>query len=308
MGACLQPSGNIAAVRQTATTNGIVLCVVAMAAFAIMDGIGKHLTGTYPVHQILWIRYGLFLTFAFGLARHRGFRRTVATHHLRLHLIRSLVLVFESGTFVLSFKFLPLADTHAIAASAPLIVTALAIVFLNERVGLRRWTATLIGFFGVLVIIRPGLGVFDPVAILPVIAAVLFAVYQIMTRMLANSDSAETTLFYTGVVGFAVLTLVVPFGWQWPTPIDWSLLFLVGVLGSGAHWVLILALRAAPASLLQPYTYALVLFATAVGFVGFGDIPDSITILGGAIVIGSGLYTLQRENLRTSERRARLPG
>ncbi len=293
---------------QTAATRGIVLAILAMATFATMDGIGKHLTGTYPVHQILWIRYGLFLTFALCWARYRGFRRTLATTRLRLQLIRSLVLVFESATFVLAFKFMPLADAHAIAAAAPLIVTALAVLFLNERVGARRWSVTLIGFFGVLVIIRPGLGVFDPIAVLPLIAAVLFAVYQIMTRILANADSAETTLFYTGVVGFAMLTLVVPFGWIWPTPGDWVLLLVVGILGSSAHWVLILALRAAPASLLQPYTYTLVLFATAVGFIGFGDIPDSITIIGGAIVIGSGLYTLHRENLRKPDKQARLPG
>ena len=267
-----------------------------MAAFAVMDGIGKHLTGTYTIHQILWVRYALFVLLLLLLAQRQGFGHTVKTRNLRLQIIRALLLVCESATFMLSFKFLPLADTHAIAASAPLIVTALATIFLSERVGLRRWTATMIGFCGVLIIIRPGVGVFDPIAILPVMAAVLFAIYQIMTRHL-RGDSAETTLFYTGAIGFVALSLTVPFGWAWPTSGDWLLLLLVGLFGMSAHWLLIVALRAAPASLLQPYTYTLVLFATVVGLVGFGDIPDAITIFGGAVVIGSGLYTFHREKL-----------
>ena len=268
-----------------------------MAGFAVMDGVGKHLTGTYAVHQILWIRYALFAAFVVAVASRGGLRRTAATPNLRLQIFRALLLVVESTTFILSFKFLPLADTHAIAASAPLMVTALAALALREHVGVRRWVATVIGFLGVLVIIRPGLTVFQPISMLPVFAAGFFAVYQILTRQL-RGDSASTTLFYTGVVGFVALTFTVPFGWVWPTPGDWVLLFLVAILGMAAHWLLILALRAAPASLLQPYNYTLVVFASIVGFIGFGDLPDAATIAGGLIVIGSGLYTLHRENLR----------
>ncbi len=272
-----------------------------MAGFAVMDGFGKHLTGSYPVHQILWIRYAVFSGFVLAIAYRQGISRTIVTPNLRLQIVRSLLLVVESTTFITSFKFLPLADTHAIAASAPLMVTALAALLLHETVGPRRWGATLIGFVGVLVIIRPGLTVFQPISLLPVFAAALFAIYQILTRRLSG-DSANTTLFYTGIIGFVALSFTVPFGWVWPTPADWLLLILVAILGIASHWLLILALRAAPASVLQPYSYTLVVFASFVGFVGFGDIPDAATIFGGLIVIGSGLYILHRENLRRGTR------
>ncbi len=303
MGASLNLPVRRAAVPHNAATKGILLTIVAMAGFATMDGISKHLVGTYAIHQILWIRYVLFALFAVFVARQHGVRHTAATPHRRLQITRALLLVVEAGTFVLAFKFLPLADTHAIAASAPLMVTVLATVFLGERVGLRRWSATLVGFLGVLLIIRPGPGVFDPSAVIPVVGAALFAIYQALTRFLRR-DSAETTLLYSGVTGLAALTLVAPFGWQWPTPGDWAFLLILGALGTTAHWLLILALRAAPASLIQPYTYTLVLFATGVGFIGFGDIPDSVTVLGGAVVIGSGLYTLHRESLKKAVRQS----
>lgn len=287
--------------EDNAVRRGIILAILAMAGFAVMDGFGKHLTGSYPVHQILWIRYAVFSGFVLAIAYRQGISRTIVTPNLRLQIVRSLLLVVESTTFITSFKFLPLADTHAIAASAPLMVTALAALLLHETVGPRRWGATLIGFVGVLVIIRPGLTVFQPISLLPVFAAALFAIYQILTRRLSG-DSANTTLFYTGIIGFVALSFTVPFGWVWPTPADWLLLILVAILGIASHWLLILALRAAPASVLQPYSYTLVVFASFVGFVGFGDIPDAATIFGGLIVIGSGLYILHRENLRRGTR------
>lgn len=284
-----------APVLRHAALAGIVLTVSSMLLFALMDGLSKQLMARYSFVQIMWLRYLLFVGFGLVMAWRNGFRATVATTRPALQLVRSLILIVESMAFLAAFKFLALADAHAIAAVGPLIGTVLAAVVLNETVGLRRLSAVAVGFVGVLIIIRPGAGVFDLAAAIPLFAAGLFAVYQVMTRALMRSDAAATTLFYSGVVGAVVLTVVVPFSWQAPGGGDWLLLVLVAILGTAAQWLLILALSVAQASVIQPFTYALALWAVVVGFVGFGDFPDTWTLVGGAVVIASGLYVIARE-------------
>ena len=282
---------------RAATLRGILLVLLAMLLFAGMDGATKHLSSDYSVVQILWIRYVVLLVFGLLVARPRGIRRALVTQHLGLQLGRSLLLIVEKAAFVIAWSYLTLADTHAIAAVAPLMVTVLAALLLRERVGAHRALAVATGFGGVLLIIRPGYGVMSTAAVIPLAAAGLFAVYQIVTRVVSRNDGPETSLLYAAVVGAVVMSVIGPFGWRDPTAADWGLLMLVALAGSGAHFALIKALQLAPASALQPFNYSLFLWAVVVGFVGFGDLPDLWTIAGGAIVVASGLYVVRRERL-----------
>jgi drug/metabolite transporter (DMT)-like permease len=174
-------------------------------------------------------------------------------------------------------------------------VTALSVPLLGEQVGVRRWTAVGVAFVGVLIILRPGIGVFEPYALLPLIAAAMWALYQVLTRIVGRSDPPMITLFYSVVVGAAGLTLLIPFVWQPPDLQGWGLLVFAAVAGALAHYLLINALQLAPAVILQPLSYMMVVWATLVGFIVFGDLPDAMTVLGAVIIVGSGLYVVARE-------------
>lgn len=283
-----------------AATRGIGLMVLAMFLFATLDAGSKYLVGDHSVWQIIWVRYLFFAGMAVALARRAAPRPRKALPPLKstrpiTQIARGLVLVAEVACFVLAFRYLGLAEAHAIAAVAPLIVTALSAPFLGETVGPRRWGAVLVGFLGVLIILRPGFGVFDPAGLLALAGASLLAVYQILTRRVSGGDSAMTSLLYTGLVGLAVTSLIGPFLWTPPTAMGWAVLIGIGILGTLAHLTLIKALEAAPASVIQPFHYMLFLWAIVMGIVVFGEVPDVATFVGGAVVTASGLYVWARE-------------
>lgn len=273
---------------------GILLMNLAMFLLAGMDGISKTLAPDYSVPQILCVRFLIFCLFALAIARPKSLRAAFCSRHPYLQIARSLIIVVEVGIFILAFRYLPLADAHAIAGIAPLLVTALAVPFLGEKVGLRRWTAIAIGFVGLLVIVRPGIGVFNPAALIPLAGAGLWAVYQILVRKVSDDDAA-TSLLYMAVIGAVVMTLLAPFFWTPPDTTGWLLLGALGVVGSLGHYILILAFRATTATTLQPFHYIVLLWATAIGYLVFDDLPDLWTILGAAIIAGSGLYAFYRE-------------
>lgn len=276
---------------------GIILINLAMFLLAGMDGITKTLAPDYTVPQILSVRFLIFTLFALAIARPKSLRAAFRSRHPYLQIARSLIIVLEVGVFIIALRYLPLADTHAIAGIAPLLVTALAVPFLGEKVGLRRWTAIAIGFAGLLVIVRPGIGVFNPVALVPLAGAVLWAIYQILVRKVSDDDAA-TSLLYMAVVGAVVMTALAPFFWHPPDATGWLLLGSLGVVGSLGHYILIRAFQAAPASTLQPFHYIVLIWATAIGYFIFGELPDIWTIAGAAIIAGSGLYAFYRERVR----------
>jgi drug/metabolite transporter (DMT)-like permease len=292
-----------AASDTAAPSRGIILILIANLGFAGMDAVSKTLVVDYPVAQILWVRYAFFAAFATALSlRSGGPLAGLRSQRPALNVLRAVILLAEIGCFVVAFRYLPLAETHSIAAVYPLIITALSAVVLGEFVGPRRWAAVAVGFVGVVVILRPGLGVFNPAALIPLAGAALFAVYQIMTKVVARRDSMVTILLYTGWIGFALTSLTGPFYWTPPDVKGWILLPIAGFMGVVGHLLLIKALELAPASVLQPFNYTLLVWATAVGFLVFGDLPDTVTVLGAGIVVASGLYTWWRERVRAKRR------
>jgi drug/metabolite transporter (DMT)-like permease len=275
---------------------GALLLVCAMGLFALMDATGKVLMQRYPPFQIVWARYlGQALIVAVILAPR--LHRVVRTGHVRLQLVRSALLFGATLCGFTAFSRLPLAEVTAVFQTAPLAITALAALVLREPVGPRRWAGVVIGFAGAMIVVRPGSAVFDPYALLPLVAAFLFASYSIATRFLGRDESNLTTLFYTAALGALIASAAVPFVWIAPA---WGDLWLIGAMaGVGAlgQFLLILAFSAAPAAAIAPFTYAGLLFAAALGFAIFGDAPDIWTMVGAAVIVGSGVYVWRREQI-----------
>jgi drug/metabolite transporter (DMT)-like permease len=283
-----------------ATGRGIACVLAAWLLFACMDAGSKQLAADYSIVQILWLRFASLLAIAAWLARRRGGQTPFRTRHFWLQGARSLLLVVEIGLFILTITRLPLANAHAILAVTPLLVTALSVPLLGERVGLRRWVAIGVAFVGMLIILRPGLGVVHPMAPLALLCASMFALYQILTRIVGRDDPPMTTLFYTAVIGTCGLTLIGPFFWTAPDARGWALFALVACLGAGGHFLLIKALQLAPASVLQPFSYTTLIWATGIGFLVFGNLPDLATVAGATIIAASGIYSFARERRRTA--------
>lgn len=277
---------------------GALLMCLSMFGFAVMDSISKFLVQSYPVMQTLWVRYVIYAGFAILVARQKGVLRMARSRRPWLQFWRSILAMLENAVFFLAFAYLPLAETHAIAATSPLIVILLAAPLLGEKVGLHRWLAVLAGFAGVLLIVRPGLVSLEWPMALPLVGALMWGLYQIMLRLVARDDAPETTLLWSAFIGLGAATLVVPFQWEPVTPAAWGFLLLIGILGAVCHYGLIRALDYADASAMQPYSYTLLVWASVMGFLVFGDIPALWTILGGAIVVASGLYTWHQDRKR----------
>src|SRR5690606_1474002 len=244
--------------------------------------------------QILWVRFLSLFAVSGTLALRQGSGGLI-TRRFWLQSLRSLMLVIEIGLFIWSITVLPLANAHAILAIAPLLVTALSVPLLGETVGVRRWTAVGIAFVGMLIILRPGFGAMHPMALVALACACMWSLYQVLTRVVSRTDPPLTTLFYTALIGAIVLTLIGPFYWTPPDARGWALFALVAILGASGHFLLIKALQLAPASVLQPYAYTVLVWATLVGFVVFGNLPDGFTVAGALIIVASGLYAFARQ-------------
>ena len=282
------------------TSLGALLTMLAMLCFAGMDAISKWLVADYAVTQMMWIRSALFVLFAWFVVRKQGLRVAFRSARPALQIFRSLVAIVEGAMFVLAFRYLPLADTHAVAATSPLIVIAMGVLFLGERAGAARWLAVAAGFVGVLLIVRPGFRSFDWPLVLPLVGAVMWAGYQILTRLASLSDAPSTSLLWSAIVALIGTSFVGPLYWQWPTAAAWALMIVISLMGAIAHYALIKALDYAEAGAVQPYAYTLLVWVTILGFVVFGDVPDLWTITGAAIVVLSGLYTWHHDRRAVS--------
>ena len=279
---------------------GILMMVGAVLMFTIMDTIGKHLTTTMPVQQAVWGRYVFHLLLTALLLPLVGWRPLTATRHPMIQLGRGLLLAVATLFMFGAFSMLPLANAYVISFTAPLLVTALSVPMLGEKVGWRRWTAVAIGFMGVLIVIRPGFAEIQPALLMPLVTAFNFAFYQVLTRKISARPGEHplAMLFYLALVGAIVLSLIVPFYWAPLAPTDWLWMVAMGALGAGGHLILIRALTIAPASLLQPFIYTQIVWALILGWFVFGDGTDVWTLTGGAVIVGSGLFVFWRESVR----------
>lgn len=275
---------------------GIVLCLTALFVFACQDGVTKVLIRDYSVAQIVMVRFWAFAAFAVVFVSMRGgVVAALRSKRPLLQVVRSLVFVGEIALFGFGLHYLGLAESHALFATFPLIATALAIPILGEKVGWRRWFGVAVGFIGALVIIRPGLGLFQPAGLIALGCAFMFAIYNLMTRLVSFRDSFETSTLYMAVIGCVAATLVGLPLWQTPDADGWWLLALVSTLGIFGHMLLVKALQYAPASLLQPFNYTLLVWASLIGFAVFSEIPDLWTIAGAMLIVGGGGYVIWRE-------------
>jgi drug/metabolite transporter (DMT)-like permease len=225
-----------------------------------------------------------------------GFWRT---RRIGLQLARSTVLVLATFCFFWGLRYLPLAEGSSIVFLAPILVVILSGWMLDERVTRSRWAASIVGFIGVLIMLRPGSSVLHPAVLLLLAAALFNALFQIFTRRLAGEDS-QTTLFYSALVGTAAMTAALPFGiaGESLTLRESGLFALLGLFAGLGHWCFIASFRSAPASMMAPYMYLQTIWATGYGYLVFGHIPDGWSAVGMAVIVASGLLLALQERLR----------
>ena len=289
---------------------GYLFTLLAISIFAIQDGISKHLAGAYPPFLVVMIRYWVFVLFATALASRArgGLPVIVKTKHPWLQILRGLLLASQIVAGTTSFWLVGLGHSQAILSSGPLMVALLAIPILGEKVGWRRWSAIGVGFIGVLIILKPAGAAFDVRLLVAVFAAMLFSGYVVTTRLVSRQDSSMTSFFYTGVVGAIAMSFIGPFFWMPMSLQDWGWMGLLCLTGMTSHYFLIRAYDLLDAVAIQPLTYLQLVFDALIGIAIFGEVLTSNIILGSAIVVGAGLFTVWRENVlaRRAARQAAL--
>jgi drug/metabolite transporter (DMT)-like permease len=278
---------------------GIALMCAALFCFSGLDASAKWLGQDLPTLQVVFARYLGAMLLVCAVVNPVTTPGVVRSRRPALQVLRSLFLLGSTLLNFLALRWLQLAETMAIMFSTPFLVALIAGPLLGERVGPRRLAAIVVGFLGVLVVVRPGLEGFQPASLLSLGAAFSNALYGVTTRMLAGTDSSRTTLLYSGLAGLAVTAPIAPFVWEAPaSALAWAALAGLGALGAVGHWLLILAHARAPASVLSPYFYTQIVWMLALGWLIFGDLPDAGTLVGAFIVVGSGLYLIARERAR----------
>lgn len=266
-----------------------------MTLFGIMDGLGKLLGRDYPVVEVIWARYAFALPVILTMTSPRGWPTLLRCERPWLQAGRALLPLLASATVIVGVSFMPLADATAISFASPLLVVILSMPLLRERVSTDTWIGVISGFAGILIIVRPGIGTIAAAALLPLGTALLFAFYQVLTRLVSRRDDPVVTLAWTIGVGLVATTPALALAWQPATGRDWLLMGLSGLLFGLGQFLLIRAFALASAALLTPFTYTQIVAATAFGVLVFDDIPDRWTLLGTAIVVLSGVYVLRRQ-------------
>jgi len=266
----------------------------AMFMFAGADALAKILADTFHPVQVIWFRQAGLLAGVLLILLIKG-RSILTTTQPGLQITRGLLVIVSSVAFVFAVRYVELADAVAASFVAPFFVTILGAVVLKEKVGIRRWLAVLVGFVGALIIVRPGMGVIHPAVMLVVLAAVFYSARQVIGRLLSDTDKTITTIAYTALVSSLILSIALPFYWQLPGSFDqWLMFFGIAVLGGVAEVLIIQALEICEAGILAPIHYTIIIWATVYGYLIFNDLPDRWTLLGTAIIVAAGLYTLQR--------------
>ena len=278
--------------RLSSTYIGIIFAILAYFSFSLLDTIQKTAVVYHSIFQILFLKYIFTLFLSVAESYRKKNNNFFISKNFKLQIIRSILSIIESGCFVLSFKYLTLADAHSIAALTPVIVVALSAIILRENVNLKTWIAIFFGFLGVLIIMRPGLSIFDPKSLIPLVAAFFLSLYQIVTRKVSENDSSETSLFYTSILGIILMSFMLPFFWQPMQSFSYFIFLGVGFFFSVGIYFQIIALGYAKASVVQPFHYTLVLWAIILGYIFYNDLPDISTLIGATVITISGIYVL----------------
>ena len=279
-------------------TIGILFAIFAYFSFSLLDATQKTLVIYYSVFQLLLVKYIFVLLLSLFESRRKKNRNFYKSKNIKIQIFRSILSVLESGCFVLSFKYLSLADAHSVGSLAPVIVVALSAIILKEKVSTKTWIAIFIGFIGVLIILRPTSSIFDPKALLPLAAAFVLGLYQVITRKVSEYDSTEVSLFYTSVVGIIVMSFLAISFWRPITPSAYILFLAIGVFFSLGIYLQIIALSKARASIIQPFHYTLIFWAIILGYIFYNDIPDFYTIIGALIITTSGIFVINQTALK----------
>jgi drug/metabolite transporter (DMT)-like permease len=286
---------------------GIALMLAGIAGFAVMDATIKWLTDDYPIAQIVALRswFGLPLLCLFAL--HGGGIKALATRRPAIHIGRYLLVLALSFSFFWALSQMKLVDAIAITFAAPIFISALSVPLLKESVGLHRWAAIGIGFVGVLVMLRPGTGVFQWAALVVIGSAVVYALLMITTRAFKASESTASLMLYPQLGMSVTGVFLVPFVWVTPSLVDLGLFAVAGMFGSVGVMCVTHAFRLGPAAVISPFEYSALIWAGLLGFLLWGELPDTVTLAGAAIVIASGLYIIYRETIMVGDARPQLP-
>ncbi|RWX75934.1 DMT family transporter [Neorhizobium lilium] len=281
----------------TPRSTGLVFALTAVSIFAIQDGISKHLGTAYPPIFITMIRYWAFAGFVVAVASRSkgGLRATASPNRPWLQVGRGVLLVAQIVVSIFSFSRVGLAATHTIFAATPLVVACLSVPLLGEKVGWRRWLAIGIGFIGILMIVDPLHANFDYRIVIPIIGTVMFALYSVMTRLASRTDTADTAFFYTGFAGAVAITVIGPFYWSHITAVNWIWMLVLCMTGMSGHYLLIRAYSLLDAVAVQPMFYVQSVLVCIIGVALFDEVMTKNMIIGCAIVIGAGIFTIWRE-------------
>jgi drug/metabolite transporter (DMT)-like permease len=281
----------------------IGLVLASTVFFSAGDIAAKFLTGSVPGIEVTWLRYLVFCLMVIPTIFMMRGRRAMVTARPGLQVARAIAVAGSSVLFILGLSHLDVAENTAINFISPVFITALSIPFLGEKVGIRRWAAAAVGFAGVMLVVQPGGDAFRLAALLPMGAALCWAGAAISTRLM-SAERSEVTLAWSAIVGFAALSALVPFNWHPLGMAEVGIGVLMGIFSTVGHWLIILAFRRAPASILAPFSYVQLGFSALFSFLMFGVVPGMWTFVGGAVIAASGLYTAHRERVRGRKERA----
>jgi drug/metabolite transporter (DMT)-like permease len=296
-----EPVARRAPARTDRPFKGIALILASTVFLGVSDVTAKYLSATLPSIEIAWIRFLVFALIMTPAMLPGSPLYALRTARPAFQLMRGVALLGSSLFFISGLRYLPIAEASATGFVSPLFVTALSIVFLGERVGVRRWLATATGLLGVLIILKPGTSAFHAAAFFPLVSALCWAITLIMTRMMSGREPAITTMTYSSIAGLCVLSALVPFAWVAPSWHDILFAILIGVASTAGQWIVVLAFRYADASVLAPFSYSQLVWVSLLGFLVFGEVPDVWTVAGAAFIVASGLYTAHRERVRRSQ-------
>ncbi len=271
-------------------TYGIILILLTYLSFGILDTIQKTAVQYHSVFVLLFVKYTFCLIFSFFIAKKNNVKNYYLSNNYKIQITRCILSVCEACFFVLSFRYLALADAHTIGSLSPVLVVFFSYLILREKINLATWVAIGISFCGVILIMRPGLTIFNPYLVIPLLAAFFYSLFQIATRLNAQYDDNETMLFYNGLIGVIITSILSIFFWQPLHSFSFIFFIFLGFFFCTGLFLQIKALSITPASVLAPYNYTIIVWAILFGLVVYEEIPDIFTIIGAIIIVASGVF------------------